>query len=69
MQQLSKLEKELAEPGIWNDRERSQKLMRTRHSLEQEIETQTRLEGKLSDLDAYFELAREGEDVGAELER
>ncbi len=68
MQELSKLEKELAEPGIWNDRERSQKLMRTRHSLEQEIETQTRLEGKLSDLDAYFELAREGEDVGAELE-
>lgn len=69
MQELAKLEKELAEPGIWNDRERSQKLMRTRHSLEQEIETQTRLEGKLSDLDAYFELAREGEDVGAELER
>ena len=68
-QELAKLEKELAEPGIWNDRERSQKLMRTRRSLEQEIETQTRLEEKLSDLEAYFELSREGEDVGAELGR
>ena len=67
--ELAQLEKKLAEPTIWNDKERSQELMRTRHLLEQGIETQTRLEQRIGDLDAYFELAQEGEDVEAELMR
>ena len=54
-------------PDVWADRERSQKLSQTRRALEQDIETQARLETKLSDLETYFELDREGEEVAADL--
>jgi peptide chain release factor 2 len=41
--------------------------MQTRRRLEETLETDERLARALADLDAYFELAREGEDVAGEL--
>ena len=62
------MEKRLASPDVWADRERSQRLAQTRRALEQDVETQARLETKLSDLETYLELAREGEEVAADLD-
>jgi peptide chain release factor 2 len=62
-------EKRIGEPGFWDNPEASQKILSARKRLAETIETDEQLSSKLADLDAYFELAREGEDVTAELGR
>ena len=57
----------MAEGGFWQNPETSQKILPSRRRLEERLETDNRLARKLADLDAYFELAREGEDVEREL--
>ena len=42
-------------------------MLTARRRLEERLETDLRLDRALADLDAYFELAREGEDVTSEL--
>jgi peptide chain release factor 2 len=54
---------------MWSNPAASQPLMRERKRLEELVARDEELLRRTSDIDAYFELAREGEDVLAELER
>ena len=54
---------------MWNDPNASKPLMRDRKRLEAMVADDEQLVRRTSDIEAYFELAREGEDVLAELER
>jgi peptide chain release factor 2 len=65
--QLAEIEKQIAQPDFWQNPEGSQKILTERKRLEEQIETDERLARKLSDLDAYFELGREGENVAGEI--
>lgn len=65
--ELEVIEKQIAQPEFWHDPEASQKIMPARRRLEEALETDRQLEGMLADLEAYFELAREGENVAGEL--
>jgi peptide chain release factor 2 len=57
----------MARPDFWQDQEASQRILPQRRRLEEKLETDAGLARSLADLDAYFELAREGESVTAEL--
>ena len=67
--ELSEVETKLADPALWSDPAASQPLMRDRKRLEQLAADDNELVHRTSDIEAYFELAREGEDVLADLER
>ena len=54
---------------MWSNPGASQPLMRDRKRLEELVARDEELVRRSSDIDAYFELAREGEDVLADLER
>ena len=54
---------------MWSNPAAAQPLMRDRKRLEELMARDEELVRRTSDIDAYFELAREGEDVLAELER
>jgi len=54
---------------MWNDPTASKPLMRDRKRLEGLVAQDEDLVRRSSDIEAYFELAREGEDVLADLER
>ena len=54
---------------MWSNPAASQPLMRDRKRLEELVARDEELVRRSSDIDAYFELAREGEDVLADLER
>ncbi len=61
------IEKQIAAPDFWQDQEASQKILTNRRRLEETVEKDDQLARTLADLDAYFDLAREGEDVSGEL--
>jgi peptide chain release factor 2 len=65
--ELDAIEKQIAQPDFWQDPEASQKILPNRRRLEETLEADGRLERMLSDIAAYFELAREGESVGDDL--
>ncbi|MGH9580136.1 MAG: peptide chain release factor 2 [Terriglobales bacterium] len=67
--QLAEVEKIVADPNLWSNPEQSQKVMRERKRLERALEIEADLERRAGDIHAYFELAREGENVGSELKR
>ena len=67
--ELSQLEVQLSDPDFWNQPEKSQKVMQDRKRLEQAVQQDSKIAGLRSDVETLFELSREGEDVGAELER
>jgi peptide chain release factor 2 len=67
--ELSEIETKLADPALWSNPAASQPLMRDRKRLEALIRDDEELVRRSGDIDAYFELAREGEDVLADLER
>jgi len=67
--ELADIEKKLADPALWNDPAASQPLMRTRKRLDGQITSDEELVRRSGDIDAYFELAREGEDVLEDLDR
>ena len=67
--ELSVIEEKIADPSVWADAARSQPLMRERKRLETLLADDAELQRRSDDIDAYFELAREGEPVEAELER
>jgi len=66
--ELSAVESKLADPSMWSNPAASQPLMRDRKRLETLVADDEALQSRVDDIDAYFELAREGEDVLAELE-
>ncbi len=65
--QLAAVEAEISDPAVWADAARSQPLMRERKRLETLLADDAELARRTDDIDAYFELAKEGEDVEAEL--
>jgi len=67
--ELSDIETRLADPAMWSDPAASQPLMRGRKRLEALVADDEQLVRRTADIEAYFELAREGEDVLADLER
>src|ERR1700761_6581942 len=67
--ELSEIETKLADPKLRPAPAASQPLMRDRKRLEQLVADDEELLRRTSDIEAYFELAREGEDVLADLER
>jgi peptide chain release factor 2 len=67
--ELSTIETKLADPALWSDPAASQPLMRERKRLDSLIRDDDELVRRTGDIEAYFELAREGEDVLADLER
>ncbi len=67
--ELGGIEEKISDPGVWADAARSQPLMRERKRLEALLADEAELRGGTEDIEAYFELAREGEAVEPELER
>ena len=67
--QLAEIEKKTSDPNFWSNPSESQRVMRERKRLETALATETDLERRTADLAAYFELAREGESVEADLKR
>jgi peptide chain release factor 2 len=67
--ELSTLEEKISDPGLWADPARSQPLMRERKRLETALTDDADLARRTADVDAYFDLAREGEEVEPELGR
>ena len=68
-QQLAETEKKVADPSLWSNSAQSQQVMRERKRLEEALSTEKELERRTSDIATLFELAREGEEVVAELRR
>src|SRR5450759_4966825 len=68
-QELNKLEEQISDPDFWTQPEKSQRVMQDRKRLGQTIQQDSKIASLGSDLETLFELSREGEDVGAELER
>ncbi|AXC10537.1 hypothetical protein ACPOL_1189 [Acidisarcina polymorpha] len=66
---LAALEVKLSDPNLWSNPAQSQPLMRERKRLEAMLADDAELARRSGDVDAYFELAREGENVEADLER
>ncbi len=66
-EQLNDIEKQIADPSVWSDSQRSQSLMRERKRLETILNTEDELGRRVSEIETYFELAGEGEQVESEL--
>jgi peptide chain release factor 2 len=67
--ELAEIETKLADPALWSNPAASQPLMRDRKRLDSLIADDEQLVRRTGDIEAYFELAREGEDVLADLDR
>src|ERR1700721_449702 len=67
--ELAEIETRLADPALWNDPAASKPLMRDRKRLETMVADDEEMLRRSGDIEAYFELAKEGEDVLADLER
>src|SRR6201997_5357451 len=67
--ELKTVEEKLGDPAVWGKPAESQVLMRERKRLEQQLAFDVELGRRAGDVEAYFELAREGEAVEPELER
>lgn len=66
--ELAKTEQELSSPDFWNNSERSQKLLQQRKRLEEALAHDSHIARLSSDIETLFELLREGESVGFDLE-
>src|ERR1700683_4700577 len=66
---LAAFETKLADPGLWSNPALSQPLMRDRKRIESQLADDAELERRTGDIDAYFELAKEGESVEPDLDR
>ena len=67
--ELAVLEEKLGDPSVWGDAAQSQTLMRDRKRLETQLGYDSELARRVGDIDAYFDLAHEGESVEPELVR
>ncbi|HEX2330145.1 MAG TPA: peptide chain release factor 2 [Candidatus Angelobacter sp.] len=67
--QLADIEKQVADPSVWSNQERSQQLMRQRKRLESSLAMDSELARRSEDITAYFDLAREGEAVTDDLKK
>ncbi|HZU09587.1 MAG TPA: peptide chain release factor 2, partial [Pseudacidobacterium sp.] len=67
--QLADIENKLSDPGVWSNAAVSQPLMRERKRIEEQLAADDELARRTSDVEAYFDLAREGEQVEEDLAR
>ena len=67
--ELAKTAAEINDPNFWNQPEKSQRIMQQRKRLEEAIQNSQAVASVASDIETLFELAHEGEDVSADLER
>lgn len=67
--ELAAVEEKISDPTVWADAARSQPLMRERKRLESLLADEAELARRADDIEAYFELAREGEATEPDLER
>ncbi len=66
---LVQTEEQVSSPTFWLQPEKSQKVMQDRKRLEEAVANDDRIRSLTDDLDTLFELAHEGENVAADLER
>jgi len=66
---VSELEKQAADPNFWSNPQKSQQVMREKKRVEDMLATDADLARRSDDIAAYFDLAREGESVDADLRR
>ncbi|HEV2576858.1 MAG TPA: peptide chain release factor 2 [Acidobacteriaceae bacterium] len=59
--ELAAVETKVADPSVWADAAKSQPLMRERRRLEEQLSYDAELQRRSEDVEAYFELLREGE--------
>ncbi len=67
--ELASIEVKISDPKLWSNPALSQPLMRERKRLDTLLVDDTELGRRTEDIAAYFELAREGESVEADLKR
>jgi peptide chain release factor 2 len=67
--ELAEIERKISDPAVWADPARSQPLMRDRKRLETLLADDAELARRTDDIEAYFELARDGEATESELAR
>src|ERR1039458_8416833 len=67
--EAAEIEAKLADPALWSNPNATKPLMRDRKRLESLVADDNELLRRTGDIEAYFELAKEGEDVLADLER
>ncbi|HMD21130.1 MAG TPA: peptide chain release factor 2 [Alloacidobacterium sp.] len=67
--ELAEIETKLSDPSAWSNAALSQPLMRDRKRIEALLADDEELARRTSDVEAYFDLAREGEPVEGDLER
>jgi peptide chain release factor 2 len=67
--ELAEIETKLSDPNLWSNAALSQPLMRDRKRIEALLTDDEELARRTSDIEAYFDLAREGEPVEPDLER
>ena len=67
--ELAGIEEKLSDPKLWSNPQLSQPLMRDRKRIEALLADAAELARSTGDIEAYFDLAREGEPVEDELER
>ena len=67
--ELAALEQKLADPALWSNPAASQPLMRDRKRIEAQLSDDAELARRTGDVEAYFELAREGESIEPDLDR
>jgi peptide chain release factor 2 len=68
-QRLTEIEKQASDPTLWSNPQKSQQVMREKKRLEDMLANEANLIRHGDDISAYFDLAREGESVDADLRR
>jgi len=67
--ELAAIEQQISDPSVWADSAKSQPLMRERKRLETLLADDAELARRSDDIEAYFELAREGENTEPDIAR
>ena len=67
--ELDELEQRLTHPDVWGDPDQAKQIQKRRARLTESIESSDGLGELLDDARTFLELAREGEDVGGDLEQ
>jgi peptide chain release factor 2 len=57
--QLPALEEKANDPGFWQDQQKAQAVLQERKRLEERINAEKSLDGRMSDIETYFNLAQE----------
>ncbi|MCX7973611.1 MAG: peptide chain release factor 2 [Candidatus Aminicenantes bacterium] len=67
--QIASIDQELNQPDTWKDQKKFQSLQQVKKRLEKDLNTYLRLKEKKEELEVLIELAEEGENVEAEIEK